>query len=116
MATTLTNPVWCGGALVSPNAAVLAVSDHGFTVGDGVFETLAVRAGQAVARDRHIERLLWSAQRMGMRTPAAAQVNAAIDAVLAGCNLATRNSGRIDRKSTRLNSSHEWISRMPSSA
>ena len=25
-------------------------------------------------------------------------------------------SGRSDRKSTRLNSSHEWISRMPSSA
>ena len=24
--------------------------------------------------------------------------------------------GRLDRKSTRLNSSHEWISRMPSSA
>ena len=27
-----------------------------------------------------------------------------------------RNDGRGDRKSTRLNSSHEWISRMPSSA
>ena len=26
------------------------------------------------------------------------------------------NIGDIDRKSTRLNSSHEWISRMPSSA
>ena len=26
------------------------------------------------------------------------------------------NAGREDRKSTRLNSSHEWISRMPSSA
>ena len=25
-------------------------------------------------------------------------------------------SGEVDRKSTRLNSSHEWISRMPSSA
>ena len=27
-----------------------------------------------------------------------------------------RLGARIDRKSTRLNSSHEWISRMPSSA
>ena len=27
-----------------------------------------------------------------------------------------RASGERDRKSTRLNSSHEWISRMPSSA
>ena len=27
-----------------------------------------------------------------------------------------RRNGSVDRKSTRLNSSHEWISRMPSSA
>ena len=27
-----------------------------------------------------------------------------------------RRCGKSDRKSTRLNSSHEWISRMPSSA
>ena len=26
------------------------------------------------------------------------------------------SGGKLDRKSTRLNSSHEWISRMPSSA
>ena len=31
-------------------------------------------------------------------------------------NFVTFNWPRSDRKSTRLNSSHEWISRMPSSA
>ena len=31
-------------------------------------------------------------------------------------DIATRANWGIDRKSTRLNSSHEWISRMPSSA
>ena len=36
----------------------------------------------------------------------------AIDGVEAAVNYATES----DRKSTRLNSSHEWISRMPSSA
>ena len=36
---------------------------------------------------------------------------ALLDLHQAGCDLIT-----IDRKSTRLNSSHEWISRMPSSA
>ena len=30
--------------------------------------------------------------------------------------ISTPGPGRTDRKSTRLNSSHEWISRMPSSA
>ena len=74
---------------------MLAVSDHGFTVGDGVFETLGVRAGEAVARDRHIARLLWSAERMGMPAPAAAAVDTAIDTVLASCDAATRSSGRM---------------------
>ena len=40
-----------------------------------------------------------------------AEVNATIKAYLA-----LKLSGVPDRKSTRLNSSHEWISRMPSSA
>ena len=33
-----------------------------------------------------------------------------------GMVLVPTPEGTIDRKSTRLNSSHEWISRMPSSA
>ena len=32
------------------------------------------------------------------------------------CSLIAGSEGTLDRKSTRLNSSHEWISRMPSSA
>ena len=32
------------------------------------------------------------------------------------CIVIRGNGGKSDRKSTRLNSSHEWISRMPSSA
>ena len=34
----------------------------------------------------------------------------------AGCDTAQCGACTVDRKSTRLNSSHEWISRMPSSA
>ena len=37
-------------------------------------------------------------------------------AALAGLGLLPAVPGQADRKSTRLNSSHEWISRMPSSA
>jgi branched-chain amino acid aminotransferase len=32
--------VWLNGSLVDPDAASVSVFDHGFTVGDGVFETL----------------------------------------------------------------------------
>lgn len=33
-------PVWLDGALLDPADALVPVSDHGLTVGDGVFETL----------------------------------------------------------------------------
>src|SRR3546814_6264410 len=33
-------PVWLDGALLDPADARVPVSDHGITVGDGVFETL----------------------------------------------------------------------------
>ena len=51
------------------------------------------------------------------RTITEIQENIALTAKLAKDNYDARN-GIIDRdrKSTRLNSSHEWISRMPSSA
>ena len=44
-----------------------------------------------------------------------------LSAVASGClaaagGRAAEGGGEKDRKSTRLNSSHEWISRMPSSA
>ena len=41
---------------------------------------------------------------------------AAIVLALIGASLLTDALTEPDRKSTRLNSSHEWISRMPSSA
>ena len=40
----------------------------------------------------------------------------AASAVMFGAILETLYNAFVDRKSTRLNSSHEWISRMPSSA
>ena len=46
--------------------------------------------------------LMWSGRRLDLSQPF-------VDARLP-------DGSRLDRKSTRLNSSHEWISRMPSSA
>lgn len=91
----LTNPVWLNGRLLAPADAVLQVSDHGVTVGDGVFETIAVRDSRAIARTRHVQRLLWCAQQMRMHPPAIADIDAGIDAVLAACNYATRTLGRM---------------------
>ena len=58
-----------------------------------------------------------------LREPSVVAIQAGTTNVLAVGEEAKRMLGRtpgnilaIDRKSTRLNSSHEWISRMPSSA
>jgi branched-chain amino acid aminotransferase len=61
--------VWINGALVAPAEAVVSVFDHGFTVGDGVFETLKVISGQPFALTRHLERLRRSAAGLGLDVP-----------------------------------------------
>ena len=58
--------VWLNGSLVDESAALVSVSDHGLTVGDGVFETLKTYAGHPFAMRRHLERLASSAAGMGL--------------------------------------------------
>jgi branched-chain amino acid aminotransferase len=61
--------VWLNGRLVEPDEAVVSVFDHGFTVGDGVFETLKVIGGKPFAVRRHLERLARSASGLGVPVP-----------------------------------------------
>ena len=58
---------WVNGRLLSdPEAPVVGASDHGLTVGDGVFEVLKVVDGQPFALDLHLARLARSAQGLGL--------------------------------------------------
>ena len=59
----------CTGRLVSADEAVVSVMDHGFTVGDGVFETLKVTARGPFALTRHLRRLQASAAIVGLAAP-----------------------------------------------
>jgi branched-chain amino acid aminotransferase len=61
--------VWLDGAVVDPADARVSVFDHGFTVGDGVFETVKVSDGRPFALRRHIERLHRSADLLGLTVP-----------------------------------------------
>jgi branched-chain amino acid aminotransferase len=75
------------GRVVPAEEAQVAVLDHGFTVGDGVFETLKAVSAPSVgvvpfAMDRHITRLAASAAGMGLPAPDAVEVR---DALLAVC-------------------------------
>jgi branched-chain amino acid aminotransferase len=47
----------------------VSVFDHGYTVGDGVFETTRVRGGRPFALTRHLERLAASAHGLGLPQP-----------------------------------------------
>jgi branched-chain amino acid aminotransferase len=78
---------WVAGGLVPQEEATVAVLDHGFTVGDGVFETLKTVTDATVgvvpfAMDRHIERLSRSAAGMGIPMADRDEIR---DALLAVC-------------------------------
>jgi branched-chain amino acid aminotransferase len=78
---------WVDGGLVPREQASVAVLDHGFTVGDGVFETLKTVNDATVgivpfAMDRHIERLSRSAAGMGIPMVEHEEIR---DALLAVC-------------------------------
>lgn len=76
-----------GNLLESAESAALSVLDHGFVVGDGVFETAAVDDGVPFALTRHLERLVRSAEGLGIGTPDLALVREGVAATLEGQDL-----------------------------
>ncbi|KRF16210.1 aminotransferase class IV [Nocardioides sp. Soil796] len=80
--------VWINGNLLTdPQAPAVTVSDHGFTVGDGVFEAIKVMDGQAFALTRHVERLARSAKGLGLPPVDLDQVRGAVAEALEGQDL-----------------------------
>lgn len=52
----------------------ISVYDRGFQYGDGVFETLAVRQGQPLLWEAHVERMITGAERLGIQAPSLAAI------------------------------------------
>lgn len=79
--------VWIGdshiGSVVPEAEALISTSDHGVTVGDGVFETLKVTRQGAFALTRHLRRLQRSCDHMGIAMPRADLIVDAVHEVLA---------------------------------
>ncbi len=61
--------VWLDGAIREPGLAAVPWSDHGVTVGDGIFETLLLVDGRPFALRRHLRRLARSADGLGIELP-----------------------------------------------
>jgi branched-chain amino acid aminotransferase len=73
---------WCNGSFVEPDSPAIAVLDHGFTVGDGVFEAIKVVDDVPFALTRHLQRLQRSAVGLGLPEPDEPLVRKAVDEVL----------------------------------
>jgi len=61
--------VWINGRLESAERALLTVTDRGFQVGDGIFETLLVVGGRVLELQLHASRLQTSAEVMAIPLP-----------------------------------------------
>ena len=76
---------WVNGSL--QGHPTVGVTDHGFTVGDGVFEALKVVDGQPFALDLHLQRLVRSARGLGLPDPDLDEVRRGVKDVLEGQEL-----------------------------
>jgi branched-chain amino acid aminotransferase len=73
-----------GDLLADPTQGAIAVTDHGFTVGDGVFEAVKTLDGVPFALTRHLARLERSASGLGLPAPDLDDVRRGVAAVLEG--------------------------------
>ncbi len=67
----------------------VAIIDRGFSYGDGLFETIAVRKGQARFFDYHLDRLLTSAERLAIPAPERALFASEAAELVRGCDYGT---------------------------
>lgn len=69
---------WIDGGLVEGEEAYVSAFDHGFTVGDGVFETMRTEGGEPFALTRHLRRLTRSAAGLGLTPPSEDDLRSAV--------------------------------------
>ena len=87
MVHAMHDSIHLNGRLTSLATARISPMDHGFTVGDGVFESLITYGGAAFALRRHFQRLCHSASLMGLPVPDYETLRHAVHAVITanGC-------------------------------
>ncbi len=79
--------IWINGALVPEDEARISPFDHGWLVGDAVFETLIIVRGMPFCARRHLERLAYSGAHLGVTVPNADVLREAMIAVAAANGL-----------------------------
>jgi branched-chain amino acid aminotransferase len=65
----VTGSIWLDGRLVDASGPHLSVTDRGFQLGDGIFETARARRGVVIELDEHLRRLRESADALAIHLP-----------------------------------------------
>jgi branched-chain amino acid aminotransferase len=78
--------VWLNDGLIEDSVARIDPADRGFTLGDGLFETMAMRGGEIARFDAHRARFKKGCEVLGLFYPAI-DLKAAMDAVCAANDL-----------------------------
>jgi branched-chain amino acid aminotransferase len=74
----VSNFCYVNGLIVEATESFISVFDHGFTVADGVFETLKINSGEVFALDRHLRRLENSCRNLGIAFPSKPLIHEAV--------------------------------------
>jgi branched-chain amino acid aminotransferase len=77
--------VWLDGAFRDARSAAVSIDDRGFTLGDGLFETMRAYGGRVFRLGSHLRRLARAARRIGIPVPRG--LGQAIRAILAANEL-----------------------------
>ena len=79
---------WLNGKVLgSPDEPSIGVLDHGMIVGDGVFETIKIERGEPFAMTRHLDRLVRSAEGLGIGKPDIGAIREGVESTMAGQDL-----------------------------
>jgi branched-chain amino acid aminotransferase len=79
----VTTRAWLNGRIIDAREPALLTSDHGLTVGDGVFETCKIVRGRVFAMTRHLNRLAASAAGLDLPEPDLDRIRAGAGELLA---------------------------------
>ena len=79
---------WANGRLLPSDAVRVAADDRGFTLGDGLFETIRISRGQPVLLRFHLRRLCQGAQVLELGLPPHMDLRRAVRQVVAANRLA----------------------------
>ena len=88
--------VWLNGSIVDQNEARVLVADRGFTLADGIFETIKAVGSTPFWLSEHFERLKAGAAEIGLTIPFSETcICDAVDRLLAGATEDTRSAIRL---------------------